>query len=94
MRSNFVLLWVLISLHCFFTTYGIWESRFVRRRCKCLKTTNNAIPREHFQHVKVLHETQNCRKKEIIIFLKNSNIVCVNPKAEWVKVEILNEKVK
>ncbi|KAM4049140.1 C-X-C motif chemokine 13-like [Anomaloglossus baeobatrachus] len=94
MRRAVVVLWLLLSLHCYSTTFGIWESKHVGRRCKCLKTTNEIIHRKHFQRVKVFYETKNCRKKEIIILLKNSNIVCVNPKAEWVKVEILNEKVK
>ncbi|XP_056407899.1 C-X-C motif chemokine 13-like [Hyla sarda] len=94
MRSNVVLLWMILFLHCFSTTFGIWESKYVRRRCKCLKTTNDVFHQNDFHLVQILYETQNCRKKEIIISLKNGHIVCLNPNAEWVKVEILNEKVK
>ncbi|XP_069832777.1 C-X-C motif chemokine 13-like [Dendropsophus ebraccatus] len=94
MRSSFVLLWIILSLHCFFTTFGIWESRYVHRRCKCFKVSEKVIQWKDIQHVIILDETQNCREKEIIIFLKNSKTVCVSPKAEWVKMKILKKKVK
>ncbi|KAG8593544.1 hypothetical protein GDO81_000868 [Engystomops pustulosus] len=73
---------------------GLWESRFVRRRCKCLKKTNELIHPEHFKNIIVLPETQNCRRKKIIIQLKNGYTVCVNTNAEWVGVEKQSEKVK
>ncbi|XP_066431026.1 C-X-C motif chemokine 13-like [Eleutherodactylus coqui] len=92
MRSNFLLLWIILSLHCFFSTFGIWESMYVRRRCKCLRTTNDFIHQQHFHRINIYHERENCRRKEIIIFLKNRNRVCVNPEAEWVQVQILNKK--
>ncbi|XP_071982695.1 C-X-C motif chemokine 13 [Engystomops pustulosus] len=94
MRSNFFFLWIILSLYCCFTTFGLWESRFVRRRCKCLKKTNELIHPEHFKNIIVLPETQNCRRKKIIIQLKNGYTVCVNTNAEWVGVEKQSEKVK
>ncbi|KAG8454261.1 hypothetical protein GDO86_000777 [Hymenochirus boettgeri] len=61
------------------------EPRLPGGRCKCLKQTNSAIRPNQLTRVEFFPPGRTCPKLECLVTLKNGSIVCVNPKAEWLK---------
>ncbi|XP_068089662.1 C-X-C motif chemokine 13 isoform X2 [Hyperolius riggenbachi] len=93
MGCIYELLFISLLFHSLSVTCGMpWESRFILGKCKCLKQTSTFIHPASFQRVQILQERHNCRKKEIIIFLKDNKVVCVDPEAAWVEILILKKK--
>ncbi|MEE6460290.1 hypothetical protein FKM82_000911 [Ascaphus truei] len=65
------------------------ESLLIGRRCTCLKQTTSRISPAMFRRLQIIPKRFDCRKMEILIFLKNQDVVCVDPAAVWVQRMIL-----
>ncbi|XP_067153173.1 interleukin-8 [Apteryx mantelli] len=53
--------------------------------CRCVKTTSDYISPKRYESIEIRPVGSTCRRTEIIIKLKTSSKVCVNPEALWVK---------
>ncbi|KAM6206805.1 C-X-C motif chemokine 2-like isoform 1-T1 [Sarcoramphus papa] len=53
--------------------------------CRCAKTTPDYISPKRYESIEIRPVGSTCRRTEIIIKLKTSGKVCVNPEAPWVK---------
>ncbi|XP_010175665.1 C-X-C motif chemokine 13 [Antrostomus carolinensis] len=53
--------------------------------CRCVKTTSDYISPKRYESIEIRPVGSTCRRTEIIIKLKTSGKVCVNPDAPWVK---------
>ncbi|XP_042668128.1 interleukin-8-like [Centrocercus urophasianus] len=53
--------------------------------CRCVKTTSDYISPKRYDSIELRPMGSTCRRTEIIIKLKSSAKVCVNPEAPWVK---------
>ncbi|XP_035399509.1 interleukin-8-like [Cygnus atratus] len=53
--------------------------------CRCVKTTSDYISPKRYESIEIRPVGSTCRRTEIIIKLRTSAKVCVNPEAPWVK---------
>ncbi|XP_074721244.1 interleukin-8-like [Strix uralensis] len=53
--------------------------------CRCVKTASDYISPKRYESIEIRPVGSTCRRTEIIIKLKPSGKVCVNPEAPWVK---------
>ncbi|XP_075606814.1 C-X-C motif chemokine 2-like [Balearica regulorum gibbericeps] len=53
--------------------------------CRCVKTTSDYMSPKRYESIEIRPVGSTCRRTEIIIKLKSSGKVCVNPDAPWVK---------
>uniref|UniRef100_H0YU12 C-X-C motif chemokine ligand 13 n=4 Tax=Passeriformes TaxID=9126 RepID=H0YU12_TAEGU len=53
--------------------------------CRCAKTTSEYISPKKYESIEIRPVGSSCRRVEIIIKLRTSGKVCVNPEAPWVK---------
>ncbi|XP_065592138.1 interleukin-8-like [Cyrtonyx montezumae] len=53
--------------------------------CRCIKTTSDYISPKRYESIELRPVGSTCGRTEIIIKLKSSAKVCVNPDAPWVK---------
>ncbi|XP_008495659.2 alveolar macrophage chemotactic factor [Calypte anna] len=53
--------------------------------CRCVKTTSDYISPKKYESLEIRPVGSSCRRTEIIIKLKPSGKVCVDPDAPWVK---------
>ncbi|NWT35327.1 IL8 protein, partial [Cardinalis cardinalis] len=53
--------------------------------CRCAKTTSEYISPKKYESIEIRPVGGSCRRMEIIIKLRTSGKVCVNPEAPWVK---------
>ncbi|KFP71703.1 Interleukin-8, partial [Acanthisitta chloris] len=53
--------------------------------CRCAKTTSVFISPRKYESIELRPVGSTCRRTEIIIKLRSSDKVCVNPEAPWVK---------
>ncbi|XP_021250728.1 interleukin-8-like [Numida meleagris] len=53
--------------------------------CRCVKTTSDYINPKRYDSIEIRPVGSACGRTEIIIKLKSSAKVCVNPDAPWVK---------
>ncbi|XP_031750952.1 C-X-C motif chemokine 13 [Xenopus tropicalis] len=67
-----------------------WESLMVGRKCRCLKQTKKRP--SSIYRIQVFPESYKCRTQEVLVFLKNKQIVCVDPEARWIQVLIFNSQ--
>ncbi|XP_038255892.2 LOW QUALITY PROTEIN: C-X-C motif chemokine 13-like [Dermochelys coriacea] len=62
------------------------ESLLLNRRCKCRKQTSEVISAGKISFIEVIPQGIQCRRKEIIITLKNKQRACVYPNAPWIQI--------
>nr|XP_033797258.1 C-X-C motif chemokine 13 isoform X2 [Geotrypetes seraphini] len=64
-------------------------------RCHCLKTTKLFINPKNISSIRVFPSTLCC-PVELILLLKNGQIVCVDPAAKWINtlMDIIQKKKK
>uniref|UniRef100_A0A8B9QMZ4 Chemokine interleukin-8-like domain-containing protein n=1 Tax=Apteryx owenii TaxID=8824 RepID=A0A8B9QMZ4_APTOW len=53
--------------------------------CRCAKTTATFIPPRMYDSIEVRPVGSSCRRREVVIILKNRKRVCVEPNTPWVK---------
>ncbi|XP_034364129.1 C-X-C motif chemokine 15-like [Arvicanthis niloticus] len=54
-------------------------------RCQCIKTKSEPIPLQFIKTIQVIFWNIYCNRMEVIATLKNGDLICLNPDAEWVK---------
>ncbi|KAK1175778.1 interleukin-8-like [Acipenser oxyrinchus oxyrinchus] len=57
-------------------------------RCQCLQTSSHFIRPVHFADIQMIPAGPHCINLEIIVKLKSGQKVCLNPRANWVKMII------
>ncbi|XP_054028477.1 interleukin-8-like [Dryobates pubescens] len=66
--------------------YGLsLESLLINMRCKCIKSTAQAINLGLILAIDVTPPGIHCRRQEIILTLKKNKKVCVAPEARWIQ---------
>uniref|UniRef100_A0A452IMR2 Chemokine interleukin-8-like domain-containing protein n=1 Tax=Gopherus agassizii TaxID=38772 RepID=A0A452IMR2_9SAUR len=61
------------------------ESLLTNQRCRCRKQTSDVISASKIRFIEVIPQGIQCRRKEIILTLKNTQKVCVYPNAPWIQ---------
>ncbi|KAL7839600.1 hypothetical protein SRHO_G00262580 [Serrasalmus rhombeus] len=80
------LLLAATGLCCFATTFAISMECFATGdKCRCLTTTSEVIPTRLLRRIKILPPGPHCGNTEILVTMKSNNVVCVSPKAKWIK---------
>ncbi|XP_065521160.1 alveolar macrophage chemotactic factor-like [Lathamus discolor] len=80
-----VLLWLLVLLVMSHLAYAAILEVNGNLNCRCIKTTSDYISPKRYESIEIRPVGSTCRRTEIIIKLKTSGKVCVNPDAPWVK---------
>ncbi|XP_021081675.2 C-X-C motif chemokine 15 [Mesocricetus auratus] len=58
-------------------------------RCQCIQIYSDFLPLMFIKSVWLIPEDIYCSKKEVIVLLKNGNLICLDPETEWVKALII-----
>ncbi|XP_032640375.1 C-X-C motif chemokine 13 [Chelonoidis abingdonii] len=61
------------------------ESLLTNQRCRCRKQTSDIISPSKISFIEVIPQGIQCRRKEIILTLKNKQKVCVYPNVTWIQ---------
>ncbi|XP_007883457.1 interleukin-8-like [Callorhinchus milii] len=54
-------------------------------RCQCVKTMSEFINPKFMKNIEIVPSGPHCSNAEIIVTLKSTNRVCLDPQAPWVK---------
>nr|XP_020669745.1 interleukin-8-like [Pogona vitticeps] len=57
-------------------------------RCQCISTHATIIPPSKIQDVRLMQSGPHCSNVEVIVTLKDSRQICLDPTRNWVKVII------
>uniref|UniRef100_A0A8C4UQW3 C-X-C motif chemokine n=1 Tax=Falco tinnunculus TaxID=100819 RepID=A0A8C4UQW3_FALTI len=57
-------------------------------RCHCIQTVTGLMLPKHLANVEIIPKGPHCATVEIIATLKNSQQICLDPQAKWVKMLI------
>ncbi|XP_054060293.1 interleukin-8-like [Rissa tridactyla] len=57
-------------------------------RCQCIQTATGLTLPKQLANVEIIPEGPHCNTVEIIATLKNSQQICLDPQAKWVKIVI------
>ncbi|XP_014793865.1 PREDICTED: growth-regulated alpha protein-like [Calidris pugnax] len=57
-------------------------------RCHCIQTATGIMLPKHLANVEIIPKGPHCNTLEIIATLKNSQQICLDPQAKWVKMVI------
>uniref|UniRef100_A0A8C3J663 C-X-C motif chemokine n=1 Tax=Calidris pygmaea TaxID=425635 RepID=A0A8C3J663_9CHAR len=57
-------------------------------RCHCIQTATGIMLSKHLANVEIIPKGPHCNTVEIIATLKNSQQICLDPQAKWVKMVI------
>ncbi|XP_076193808.1 alveolar macrophage chemotactic factor-like [Aptenodytes patagonicus] len=57
-------------------------------RCHCIQTVTGLMLPKHLANVEIIPKGPHCNAVEIIATLKNSQQICLDPQAKWVKMII------
>ncbi|KAM6268244.1 C-X-C motif chemokine 2-like isoform 1-T1 [Spheniscus humboldti] len=80
-----VLLWLLLLLVMSHSARAAILEVNGNLNCRCVKTTSDYLSPKRYESIEIRPVGSTCRRTEIIIKLKASGKVCVNPDAPWVK---------
>ncbi|XP_069710935.1 C-X-C motif chemokine 2-like [Phaenicophaeus curvirostris] len=80
-----LLLLLLLVMIMFHSTHGAILEVNGNLNCRCVKTTSDYISPKRYESLEIRPVGSTCRRTEIIIKIKTSGKVCVNPDAPWVK---------
>uniref|UniRef100_A0A672V4Y4 C-X-C motif chemokine ligand 13 n=2 Tax=Strigops habroptila TaxID=2489341 RepID=A0A672V4Y4_STRHB len=80
-----VLLWLLVLLVMSRSAHAAILEVNGNLNCRCVKATSDYISPKRYESIEIRPVGSTCRRTEIIIKLKTSGKVCVNPDAPWVK---------
>uniref|UniRef100_A0A4W2EW67 C-X-C motif chemokine n=1 Tax=Bos indicus x Bos taurus TaxID=30522 RepID=A0A4W2EW67_BOBOX len=72
----------VLSVSLFSHTADPSESQELR--CQCIQTQSDFISPKFIAKVQIIPEGAHCNRKEIIVTLKNGQLICLDPEAEWV----------
>ncbi|XP_003364715.1 C-X-C motif chemokine 13 [Equus przewalskii] len=65
--------------------HGVLEAYNTNLKCKCIQHTSFFFPIRHIDRVQIVSPGNGCPNMEVIIWLKNKSVVCLNPKAKSTK---------
>ncbi|XP_028608482.1 C-X-C motif chemokine 15-like [Grammomys surdaster] len=54
-------------------------------RCQCIQMKSEPISLKFIKTIQVIFMNIYCNRMEVIATLKNGDLICLNPYAEWVK---------
>uniref|UniRef100_A0A8B9E944 C-X-C motif chemokine ligand 8 n=1 Tax=Anser cygnoides TaxID=8845 RepID=A0A8B9E944_ANSCY len=57
-------------------------------RCHCIRNVRRLMLPMHLANVEIIPKGPHCKAVEIIATLKNSQQICLDPQAKWVKMII------
>uniref|UniRef100_A0A8B9T464 C-X-C motif chemokine n=1 Tax=Anas platyrhynchos TaxID=8839 RepID=A0A8B9T464_ANAPL len=57
-------------------------------RCHCIRNVRRLMLPKHLANVEIIPKGPHCKAVEIIATLKNSQQICLDPQAKWVKMII------
>ncbi|XP_009951233.1 PREDICTED: C-X-C motif chemokine 13 [Leptosomus discolor] len=80
-----LLSWLLLLLVMSYSAHTAILEVNGNLNCRCVKTTSDYISPKRYESIEIRPVGSTCRRTEIIIKLKTSGKVCVNPDAPWVK---------
>ncbi|XP_069601811.1 C-X-C motif chemokine 10-like [Ranitomeya imitator] len=61
------------------------DNRLPGGRCRCLKVTMDAIPKQSIKNIKIIPSRVYCPNIEIIVTTKADQLVCIDAEAKWFK---------
>ncbi|XP_053311708.1 C-X-C motif chemokine 13-like [Spea bombifrons] len=91
MRSKAILLCLALLLEGCFMVSGLpWERLIIARGCMCQRETSHFISPQLYQRIQIIPQGGRCQRKEIIIHLRNKNVICLKPDTRWVEMMIFH----
>uniref|UniRef100_A0A663ML22 Chemokine interleukin-8-like domain-containing protein n=1 Tax=Athene cunicularia TaxID=194338 RepID=A0A663ML22_ATHCN len=76
---------LLLAVYCYLLSFSAILEVNGNLNCRCIKTASDYISPKRYESIEIRPVGSTCRRTEIIIKLKTSGKVCVNPEAPWVK---------
>ncbi|XP_053450815.1 C-X-C motif chemokine 13 [Nycticebus coucang] len=94
LTSASLLLLLLVSSLC--PIQGVLEAYNTRLKCRCSQETSAFVSPRFIDQLQIFPRGNGCPKTEIILWMKNMSIKCVNPQAKWIRkiMDILQKKKK
>ncbi|XP_066242664.1 C-X-C motif chemokine 13 [Saccopteryx leptura] len=62
--------------------HGILEISNTNLRCRCTKTVSPRFRRQMILRIRTFRPWSGCSDTEIVVWLQNKSIVCLNPKSK------------
>ncbi|XP_057585100.1 C-X-C motif chemokine 13 [Hippopotamus amphibius kiboko] len=76
---------LLVMLACSLSpVHGILEANNTNLKCKCIREPLNFVPFALVERLQILPPGNGCPNREIIVWMKNKSVFCLNPKAKWI----------
>ncbi|KAK1345803.1 hypothetical protein QTO34_008268 [Cnephaeus nilssonii] len=70
--------------------HGVLEAWNTSFKCKCMKSVPKLGRRSMIARVAAYMPGDHCPRKEVIVWLKNRSVLCLNPESEWTQRLLIN----
>ncbi|XP_012506420.1 PREDICTED: C-X-C motif chemokine 13 [Propithecus coquereli] len=64
---------------------GVLEAYYTNLKCKCIQEISDFVHPRLIDQLQVLPRGNGCAKTEIILWMKNKSVICVNPQSKWIQ---------
>ncbi|XP_012412951.1 C-X-C motif chemokine 13 [Trichechus manatus latirostris] len=78
--ASLLLLLLAISLS---PVQGFLEANYTNLKCNCIQQTSAFIPMQRIQRLQISPAGSGCPNVEVIVWMKNNTVVCLNPYTKW-----------
>uniref|UniRef100_A0A8C8ZCF5 C-X-C motif chemokine ligand 13 n=1 Tax=Prolemur simus TaxID=1328070 RepID=A0A8C8ZCF5_PROSS len=65
--------------------HGVLEAYYTNLKCKCKQEISDFVQPRFIDQLQVFPRGNGCAKTEIILWLKNKSVICVNPESKWIQ---------
>ncbi|XP_004280257.1 C-X-C motif chemokine 13 [Orcinus orca] len=75
---------LLVLLACSLSpVHGVLETYNTNLKCKCMRETFNFVSLFLIGKLQIFPPGNGCPNTEIIAWMKNKSVICLNPRAKW-----------
>uniref|UniRef100_A0A8C6FU54 C-X-C motif chemokine ligand 13 n=1 Tax=Moschus moschiferus TaxID=68415 RepID=A0A8C6FU54_MOSMO len=75
--------------------HGVLETNNTNLKCKCIQETFNYFPIYLIEKLQIIPRGRGCPNTEIIVWMKNKSVICLNPQAKWTQtlMKVLSKRI-
>nr|URM60739.1 CXCL13 [Bos grunniens] len=75
--------------------HGVLETNNTNLKCKCVRKTVNFFPISLIERLNIIPRGRGCPNTEIIVWMKNKLVICLNPQAKWTQtlIKVLSKRI-
>ncbi|DAA28541.1 C-X-C motif chemokine 13 [Bos indicus] len=75
--------------------HGVLETNNTNLKCKCIRKTVSFFPVNLIERLNIIPRGRGCPNTEIIVWMKNKLVICLNPQAKWTQtlIKVLSKRI-